>query len=539
MENRKGLARQKRPRSDDESEPDLQSSSVTGVIPVSGTQPQCEETIKRSKTSHAFAKFIIIEAVDKEKPITKLSPFVIEKQLSSILGTPKSVKSLKNQTLLVECNTKNQAENLLGTKSFFNNKVRVYPHPTLNSSRGVIRCKELSVCSLEVIKEELADQGVTDVKRISIKRNGEVIQTNTYLLTFDRPVLPAQVNVGYLVVDVSVYIPNPLRCFKCQKYGHHGDACRAHEPVCGRCAEKGHSHTDCTGEVKCANCGEKHQVISRQCAQLKKEKAIIKIKYTENVSFLEARAIYDQRQTVIEASTSATSYANVSKPQQQNITQPQANQLDLLIEKLCELLPEKATLIRKVVEPSQKKPSEKEQKRDDSSSQTSSTSKTSQVTSSKTATPSTSTKSKSPTKPSKEKKQTQSVKQNNVVIQDYLKPNPNHEQKSKQTNQTDKPEKKTKKKNKKELTEEEIKECDEKAKEYFARRKLTRYEVPTDKDSVDVAVGSIPVCRNMYGALESEDMDAEENPQQSLPFDWGEKDPDSWEDDQGTEDSDV
>ena len=44
------------------------------------------------KTNENFPKFLIIKSEDDEKTITKLSPFVIEKQIKAIIGTPKSVK---------------------------------------------------------------------------------------------------------------------------------------------------------------------------------------------------------------------------------------------------------------------------------------------------------------------------------------------------------------------------------------------------------------------------------------------------------------
>ena len=53
-----------------------------------------------------FAQFLIIESTKKEKPITSLSPFVIEKQIEASIGTPKSVKKLRNGTLLVETTRK-------------------------------------------------------------------------------------------------------------------------------------------------------------------------------------------------------------------------------------------------------------------------------------------------------------------------------------------------------------------------------------------------------------------------------------------------
>ena len=44
--------------------------------------------------STTFARFLVIESADSSKPVTKLSPFIIEKSISAILGTPKSVNHL-------------------------------------------------------------------------------------------------------------------------------------------------------------------------------------------------------------------------------------------------------------------------------------------------------------------------------------------------------------------------------------------------------------------------------------------------------------
>ena len=91
--------------------------------------------------------FIVIQSQDPSKPVTKHSPFIIEKQLSSILGTPKSVKKLKDQTILVECLSNQQASNLLKHTKFFDLNVRLFPHPSLNSCKGIIRCRELNYCN--------------------------------------------------------------------------------------------------------------------------------------------------------------------------------------------------------------------------------------------------------------------------------------------------------------------------------------------------------------------------------------------------------
>ena len=52
--------------------------------------------------NNTFPRFLVIQSQNGSKSVTSLSPFVIEKQIESLIGTPKSVKKLKNKTLLVE-----------------------------------------------------------------------------------------------------------------------------------------------------------------------------------------------------------------------------------------------------------------------------------------------------------------------------------------------------------------------------------------------------------------------------------------------------
>ena len=57
------------------------------------------ETDSEDEVESPFPRFISIES--KSLPITSLSPFIIEKVILSNI-TPKSVKKLKNDTLLIE-----------------------------------------------------------------------------------------------------------------------------------------------------------------------------------------------------------------------------------------------------------------------------------------------------------------------------------------------------------------------------------------------------------------------------------------------------
>jgi len=70
----------------------------------------------------------------------------------------------------------------------------------MNFNKGVVRCRDINGMTNEDTIAELHDQRVIDSRRISIKRDGPTIETNTYVLTFNRLQLPKIINVGYQIV---------------------------------------------------------------------------------------------------------------------------------------------------------------------------------------------------------------------------------------------------------------------------------------------------------------------------------------------------
>ena len=126
-----------------------------------------------------WPRFLLVESGDDSLPVTKLSPFAIDKGFQTLIsGRLKSIKRLRNGTFLVECDTKKQSDLLLKSQKLVD-RLPVSIHPTLNSSRGVIRCRELAGMSETDIRDELSEQGVILVKRIRRKEEGQEKDTNT------------------------------------------------------------------------------------------------------------------------------------------------------------------------------------------------------------------------------------------------------------------------------------------------------------------------------------------------------------------------
>ena len=171
------------------------------------------------------------------------------------------------------------------------------------------------------IKKELQPQGIIAVKRISIRYS-------LYVLTIKGQTIPKRINIGYLKKETRPYIPNPQRCFQCQKFGHTKNSCKG-KAVCAGCGEEGHNLDDCKNEPKCVNCQGDHVAISRDCPKWKIEKDIVTLKYTEKISFADAR-----KRLQPSFDTSKDSYATVTQtpPQSSRPLPPWAKKIRLPID---------------------------------------------------------------------------------------------------------------------------------------------------------------------------------------------------------------
>ena len=214
--------------------------------------------------------------------------------------------------------------------------ITVSAHRTKNFSRGVIFCFDLKDVSDGDIEEGLSEYGVVSARRIRSRRAGASIPTHNILLTFNQIDLPREVVVGYVRVKVRPYIPNPMRCFQCLRFGHTRANCD-NKPTCALCASTDHAGDECESETKrCVNCGASqtpHSAFDPKCPAFLREKEIAAIKATERVSFKEARERYN-------ATHPSRSYASVARetPVSRPMTQQQQQQQPGDISQLISLL---------------------------------------------------------------------------------------------------------------------------------------------------------------------------------------------------------
>ena len=268
------------------SETEKSQTGSAGAATGSG-KSKTVDSIWNKTTNFGWSPFLVISSKNERK-LKTLNVFKIANALKDIIaGEAKHVSKLFSGDLLVELEKPEQSTALLQSPTFAGIPVKVEAHRTLNTSRGVVRSRDLEGCSEEDMVEEIEE--VLQARRIILRRGEKTHTTNTFVLTFNAPVPPTTIKAGYLKLRVDPYVPNPLRCYKCQRFGHSQQKC-SRSPVCARCGKGGHQDKDCNSDPKCPNCQGKHAAYSKECPTWLAEKQIQHHKAVHGGTFAQARA---------------------------------------------------------------------------------------------------------------------------------------------------------------------------------------------------------------------------------------------------------
>ncbi|XP_060594587.1 uncharacterized protein LOC132748931 [Ruditapes philippinarum] len=227
-----------------------------------------EDSVCDGSVDGGFPRVLMVGSGSSES-LTELGPFIVEGRLSALVGAPESVGRLRNGGLLVEVERGQQAEGVLRCAAFFS-----------------IECADLAGVAENGIAEELGSQQVS--------RDGGRVPTSSLVVAFSTPMLPSSIRVGCLGVRVVVCIPNPLRCCKCFRFGHHESGC-ARRTICRRCSSDHDRNETCGVPVGCAGCGGGRCATSRSCPLWLEEGGILRQKCTRDVSFQDARGLVESQ----------------------------------------------------------------------------------------------------------------------------------------------------------------------------------------------------------------------------------------------------
>ena len=291
-----------------------------------GTPPDriamTERPTTRRPLDPNFATFVTLHSRDPDRKLARLSPVIIKKVIDyNVQGEVKNVKRLASGDLRIETFNCVQVKQLLKLRTFHDIPTEASIPVSENSCRGVLYHPSFVFDSDEEMLDGLARHHVVEISHFTKLVNGVRNKTGACVATFGVPTLPEEVKYGYESVSVRPYIPNPLRCFRCQLFGHHGNACRSSTQHCGKCAAEGHDTDSCASlTLKCRNCGDAHSSSSRDCPVWKQEKEVCTVKVTQGLTYFEARKLVKEQQAALAPPSPDASYAEKASPKPVMVT---------------------------------------------------------------------------------------------------------------------------------------------------------------------------------------------------------------------------
>lgn len=230
---------------------------------------------------------VFISMTNEGESFADWGPVLLTRHVHKELGEVKSARKLRNGSLLVECVDEKQQLKAIKINKINGQKVKCVAARDKELIRGVITGISVDE-SVEELVKNITNVKIKEAKRLKMKRDGVLSDSLSVLLTFDEVKLPEKVFIGFMCYDVKVYIPPPLRCFKCQRYGHVANVCKG-KTRCSKCGGE-HSYGECEvgAKQKCCNCGGDHSAAYGGCEVYKRMREVQRIKVEQGMSYAEA-----------------------------------------------------------------------------------------------------------------------------------------------------------------------------------------------------------------------------------------------------------
>ncbi len=291
--------------------------------PPSSTRKRCaERTIdlnsffSREEDRPKMPRFLLMSCAEEGKTFKTVSAVRLARAIDEAYGKLQAVVRQRNGTILFEARTDEQIGKIKNTTQIAGLQVVVTVHPTLNLWKGVVHHEDFAAETEEDLLNFFKTYGVTELYRIGRKEQGKVILTSTLILTFDRPFLPEMIVTAFYNHRVRQYVPNTLRCFKCQRFGYTQQRCMSVNAVCAKCGSTVHDQQPCDKPPHCVNCEGDHPANDNKCPTFLREREIQKIRVTEKVSFPEAKRRFQIRNPV----DLSRSFSSAVKPKSPGVT---------------------------------------------------------------------------------------------------------------------------------------------------------------------------------------------------------------------------
>merc|ERR1711915_973548 len=215
-------------------------------------------------------------------------------------------------------------------------------HDTMNSIQGTVVLPENEdeqiekSILLDSLKKRYLRVQDCEIYNIPSRKNKQMLKIAK--LKFEGQDLPQKIKILGQNREIRPYVPKPLQCQNCSKYGHAKKYCRD-DPVCAYCGSEEHTTQWNCSDPKCINCRQNHHARSKECmyyihnTELKLLQERTGMSIREAKLELKVRGIQDPAKKHTYSSTTKTNketktHAGKSNETQKNKSQEEINNLE-------------------------------------------------------------------------------------------------------------------------------------------------------------------------------------------------------------------
>ena len=246
-----------------------------------------------SSTQSSLVQIVLAES--DEVNLSKVNPIYVAQIINDLVGRVEKVHNVPNG-LKILCNKK-QA-NLFKKEQKFGKYRCNFTIKNNNDfkpkTKGIIHGIPLDTDIVDIEKELQAQNSFVDIEKTFRLQKFDKIQnkktdTESLIIVFSSEIdFPTHLYLGYRRLTVKEFIPHPIRCFKCQKFGHISKNCRGKQK-CPMCSEN-HTFDECQDREnkKCSNCGGSHSAGFKGCVVFVKAQEIKQLSHQKKITYSEA-----------------------------------------------------------------------------------------------------------------------------------------------------------------------------------------------------------------------------------------------------------
>ena len=191
--------------------------------------------------------------------------------LSTHASRDMSFRPTKLNEWLIKTTTKAQSEKYQSLDKINGIEVSIEKHDKLNSIQGTVVLPQFldsndipdKFLILESLKKRYSNVQDIEIYEIRPRKNPEK-RLRIARIKFEGQDLPKDIRIEGQKREIRPYVPKPLQCKLCCKYGHSDKLCRNTE-ICAVCGSSDHQTRWNCGNPKCTNCGQNHHARSKEC----------------------------------------------------------------------------------------------------------------------------------------------------------------------------------------------------------------------------------------------------------------------------------